>query len=116
MILGEDQPFTDGVMQNPSCGECRERFNTPILSPPSGHAVLSQTTNRAGNTPMPIPDERLPEFDEIDEVEDSSEMLDESESDELEFESSDADSADDGILEPDEEEDAATFGYGDPAE
>jgi hypothetical protein len=63
---------------------------------------------------MPIPDERLPEFDEIEEVEDSSEMLDES--DELEFESSDADSADDGILEPDEEEDTATFGYGDPAE
>ena len=67
---------------------------------------------------MPIPDERLPEFDEVEEVEDSAEMLDESldESDELEFESSDADSADDGILEPDEEEDTATFGYGDPAE
>jgi hypothetical protein len=63
---------------------------------------------------MPIPDERLPEFDESEEVEDSAEMLDES--DELEFESSDADSADDGILEPDEEEDTATFGYGDPSE
>jgi hypothetical protein len=66
---------------------------------------------------MPIPDERLPEFDENDEEADSAilpEMLDES--DELEFESSDADSADDEILEPDEEEDTASFGYGDPSD
>ena len=65
---------------------------------------------------MPIPDERLPDFDEADEdAEDASapEMLDEE--DELEFESADADEATD-ILEPNEAEDTATFGYGDPVE
>ena len=66
---------------------------------------------------MPIPDERLPDFDEADEdaVNSSAdpEMLDED--DELEFESADADEAS-VILEPDEAEDTASFGYGDPVE
>ena len=68
---------------------------------------------------MPIPEERLPQVDETDEdaVETSerAEMLDED--DDLEFESADADNADDVILEPDEAEpDTAGFGYGDPAD
>ena len=64
---------------------------------------------------MPIPDERLPDFDEADEdAVNSSEMLDEE--DELEFESADADEANDAILEPNEAEDTASFGYGDPIE
>ena len=68
---------------------------------------------------MPIPDERFP-LDESDEdaVEqnEGTEMLDEN--DELEFESADADTADDVILDDDEaaEPDTAGFGYGDPAE
>ena len=68
---------------------------------------------------MPIPDERFP-LDESDEdaVEQNerAEMLDEN--DELEFESADADTADDVILDDDEsaEADTAGFGYGDPAE
>lgn len=65
---------------------------------------------------MPIPDDRLPDFDEADEdavSSDAPEMLDEE--DELEFESADADEASD-ILEPDEAEDTASFGYGDPVE
>ena len=69
---------------------------------------------------MPIPEERNPQVDESDEdaVEnvERADMLDED--DELEFESSDADNADDVILEPDEagEPDTAGFGYGDPAD
>ena len=67
---------------------------------------------------MPIPDDRLPDLDEADEdaVNSSAlpEMLDEE--DELEFESADADEATDDILEPDESEDTASFGYGDPVE
>ena len=68
---------------------------------------------------MPIPDERFPQDDESyeDGVESTeSDMLDEN--DELEFESSDADTADDVILESDEagEPDTAGFGYGDPAD
>ena len=66
---------------------------------------------------MPIPDERLPDFDEADEDAVSStgsEMLDEE--DELEFESADADEVGDEILEPDGAEDTASFGYGDPVE
>ena len=65
---------------------------------------------------MPIPDERFP-LDESDEdaVEQNerAEMLDE-----LEFESADADTADDVILDDGEagERDTAGFGYGDPAE
>ena len=68
---------------------------------------------------MPIPDERFP-LDDSDEdaVEQNerAEMLDEN--DELEFESADADTADDVILDDDEalEQDTAGFGYGDPAE
>lgn len=65
---------------------------------------------------MPIPDDRLPDFDEADEdavSSDAPEMLDED--DELEFESADADEASE-ILEPDEAEDTASFGYGDPVE
>ncbi len=66
---------------------------------------------------MPIPDERFPRVDETDEdaVEnEGGEMLDEN--DELEFESSDADTADDVILEADDagDPDTAGFGYGDP--
>jgi len=67
---------------------------------------------------MPIPDDRFP-VDESDEdaVEPTErpEMLDENE---LEFESADADTADDVILDDDEagERDTAGFGYGDPAE
>jgi hypothetical protein len=105
-----------GGEKDPSCGECRERFSNPILSPPSGHAALHYN-NRAGSSPMPIPDDRLPDFDEADEDANSSalpEMLDEE--DELEFESADADEVSDEILEPDEAEDTATFGYGDPVE
>ena len=69
---------------------------------------------------MPIPDERFPRVDDSDEdaVEstESGDMLDEN--DELEFESSDADTADDVILESDEagEPDTASFGYGDPSD
>lgn len=65
---------------------------------------------------MPIPDERLPDYDEVDEesVNSSAEMLDEE--DELEFESADADEARDEILEPDAYGDTASFGYGDPVE
>jgi hypothetical protein len=65
---------------------------------------------------MPIPDDRLPDFDEADEdaLNSSPDMLDEE--DELEFESADADEASDAILEPDEAEDTANFGYGDPVE
>jgi hypothetical protein len=63
---------------------------------------------------MPIPDERLPEFDESDEVESAAdrEMLDAE--DELEFESAEADTADDAML--DQEEADAGFGFGDPAD
>ena len=67
---------------------------------------------------MPIPDERFPLDEDEDAVEQNerAEMLDEN--DELEFESSDADTADDVILDDDEAEpsDTAGFGYGDPAE
>jgi hypothetical protein len=68
---------------------------------------------------MPIPDERFPPVEESDEdaVEtERAEMLDED--DDLEFESADADNADDVILEPEEanKADTAGFGFGDPAE
>jgi hypothetical protein len=68
---------------------------------------------------MPIPDERLPDIEDAEEGDAMSssapaEMLDEQ--DELEFESSDADESDDAMLEPDEEEDNAGFGFGDPAD
>ena len=63
---------------------------------------------------MPIPDERLPEFDESDDVEIGADrdMLDEQ--DELEFESADADTSDDEMLHQAEAD--AGFGYGDPAD
>lgn len=68
---------------------------------------------------MPIPDESLPQLDESEDV-DSAErpqMLDEEE-DELEFESSEADTAGDAEIDSDEsiETDTAGFGYGDPAD
>ena len=67
---------------------------------------------------MPIPDERLPDLDEVDDdavtASPRSDLLDED--DELEFESADADEAGDEMLEPDEAGDTASFGYGDPAD
>ena len=68
---------------------------------------------------MTIPDDRIPQVEDSDEEAvgtERAEMLDED--DELEFESADADDADDVILEPDEggEPDTASFGFGDPAE
>lgn len=67
---------------------------------------------------MPIPDERLPDYQDDDEDAADSASLPETldEDDELEFESADADSADDAILEPEEAEDSASFGFGDPAD
>jgi hypothetical protein len=108
--------LTDGSRKNPSRGECRERFNNSILSPPSGQAALAIQQSSREYTPMPIPDDRLPDFDEADEDANSAspDMLDEE--DELEFESADADEVSDEILEPDEAGDTATFGYGDPVE
>ena len=70
---------------------------------------------------MPIPDERLPQADElIDEESMESAALDpmsDSEEDELEFESADADTTDE-LLEHDDavERDTASFGFGDPAD
>ena len=66
---------------------------------------------------MPIPDERLPQLDDEEAVEPAApEMLDEE--DELEFESAEADTVDDEIIENDsaEEPDTASFGFGDPAD
>ena len=67
---------------------------------------------------MPIPDERLPQVDEIGDPDSAQrpDMLDEE--DELEFESSDADTADDDDIDNEEtsEPDTVGFGYGDPAE
>lgn len=69
---------------------------------------------------MPIPDERLPQVDDSEDALDTDarpDMLDE-ENDELEFETADADNADDQLVDPDEESepDTAGFGYGDPAD
>lgn len=67
---------------------------------------------------MPIPDDRLPQLDDEEAVESAAlpEMLDEE--DELEFESAEADNADDDIIEIDgtEEPDTASFGFGDSAD
>lgn len=67
---------------------------------------------------MPIPDERLPQLDESDELDsvERPEMLDDD--DELEFESSEADTAADDVIDNDETgaPDTAGFGFGDPAE
>jgi hypothetical protein len=72
---------------------------------------------------MPIPDERLPQIDEL--VEEESNQLEsaapepiaEAEEDELEFETADVDATDD-LIENDEagDRDTASFGYGDPAD
>lgn len=64
---------------------------------------------------MPIPDERLPEFDDSDEGAGSYESEGLQQDDELEFESADADTATDDMREPDKSTDAG-FGYGDPAD
>ena len=70
---------------------------------------------------MPIPDERLPEGDEmIDEdtmVSAAQQPIGESEEYELEFETADADSNDE-LIENDDavERDTASFGFGDPAD
>jgi hypothetical protein len=67
---------------------------------------------------MPIPDDRLPQLDDEEAAESAAlpEMLDEE--DELEFESAEADSANDEVIETDETEepDTASFGFGDPAD
>jgi hypothetical protein len=72
---------------------------------------------------MPIPDERLPEVDDSLQEDpnsfESSGLVDSlAEEDELEFESAEADTADDDVIENDEtsESDTAGFGFGEPAE
>jgi hypothetical protein len=67
---------------------------------------------------MPIPEERLPQVDESDEGAVDSPAPETLDEEELEFESSNADTADDESLENDEtaEADTAGFGYGDPAD
>ena len=72
---------------------------------------------------MPIPDERLPDadasFQEESNSSESSGLVDSlAEADELEFESAEADTADDDAIEYDEpsESDTAGFGFGEPAE
>ncbi len=94
-------------MGNVACASTSQYCRYPAAMPRANN-------HRAGTIPMPIPDERLPDYDEVDEesVNTSADMLDEN--DELEFESADADEAGDEILEPDE--DTASFGYGDPVE
>ena len=70
---------------------------------------------------MPIPDERLPEGDEMideDTMESAAQQpIGESEEDELAFETADADSNDE-LIENDDavERDTASFGFGDPAD
>jgi hypothetical protein len=67
---------------------------------------------------MPIPDDRLPQLDDEEAVESATPpaMLDEE--DELDFESSEADTVDDEVIQIDEAEepDTAGFGFGDPAD
>ncbi len=72
---------------------------------------------------MPIPDERVPDVDGS--YQEESNLLEPSglvdslaEEDELEFESAEADTADDDVIENDEtsESDTAGFGFGEPAE
>ena len=62
---------------------------------------------------MPIPDERLPQVDDSEDAieSDAPDMLDE-ENDELEFESADADTADDELVDPDENNEPDTVGFG----
>src|SRR5688572_691948 len=89
--------------------------NTVATQRPCRDAVLPI---EQGVLPMPIPDERLPQIDESDDLDSAvrPEMLDEE--DELEFESSEADTVDDDDIDNDEtgEPDTVGFGYGDPAD
>jgi len=67
---------------------------------------------------MPIPEDRLPHLDDEEAAESAAvpEMLDDE--DELEFESAEFDNADEDVFDSDatEEPDAASFGFGDPAD
>lgn len=67
---------------------------------------------------MPIPDDRLPRVDDEEAVESATPPAMYDEEDELEFESAEADTADDEVFENDEAEepDTASFGFGDPAD
>lgn len=74
---------------------------------------------------MPIPDERLPQADELIDEESNSmdsplqEPMGEGQEDELEFETADTDANDELLDEDDEdavERDTASFGFGDPAD
>ena len=72
---------------------------------------------------MPIPDERLPQADELIDEESTSmdsaaqEPMAEAEEDELEFETADVDSNEDFVENDDAvERDTASFGFGDPAD
>jgi len=67
---------------------------------------------------MPIPEDRLPQFDDEEAAESAAvqEMLDDE--DELEFESAESDNADEDVIDFDATEapDTASFGFGDPAD
>ena len=73
---------------------------------------------------MPIPDERLPQADELIDEESNSmdsplqEPMGEGQEDELEFETADVDANEELIEENDDavERDTASFGFGDPAD
>lgn len=69
---------------------------------------------------MPIPEEGLPQIDELVDDEDNSveaSAPDESDDDELEFETADVDNNDEIVeIEEDGDRDTASFGYGDPAD
>jgi hypothetical protein len=67
---------------------------------------------------MPIPDERLPQVDElIDEESAAQEPVAEGQEDELEFETADVDANDDlNEIEEPADRDTASFGFGDPAD
>jgi hypothetical protein len=78
---------------------------------------------RREQTPMPIPDERLPQADEL--IDESSNSMDsarqqpmvEEDADELEFETADVDTNEE-LIENDDavDRDTASFGFGDPAD
>ncbi|HEX6314772.1 MAG TPA: hypothetical protein VFZ73_07930 [Gemmatimonadaceae bacterium] len=66
---------------------------------------------------MPIPDDRLVDENDEDAVESTALPDGLDEADELEFESADADNAeDDSILDPEEADADTGFGFGDPAD
>jgi hypothetical protein len=73
---------------------------------------------------MPIPDERLPQADELIDEESismdsaSQEPISDGEEDELEFETADTDANEELIEEEEDavERDTASFGFGDPAD